>query len=222
MDDISNKTLAILLVTAIVASLSATMFTLTKLDTVSVTGQAATPSSGNVSMTVETSESFILRVSELDFGSGFVNTSHVTADGGLCNNATLFAGQSYNDTNDNDCWDSFNAEPSEPTSFELENDGNVNLTIQVTAENSTSFFGIDNELANLTWRSRSNESGGCASGAQANYIDFQDYVQTVCDDFLYQPASSDSIAVDVRMIIPASGISGTYENATVEFTGSQS
>lgn len=229
MNDLSNKTLALFLVTAIVVSLGATVFTLTKLEGVTITGQAATPSSGNVTLTVETAESFILRVDQIDFGFGFVNTSQTTVDTSTkCSNATLYAGFNYNDTNGGDCWSSFNGAPTEPGSgFQIENDGNVNLTLSVTAENSSSFFGVTEdtlELANLTFKSRDNTTGvdSCKAGEVTKWTDFQDYSQVICSNLRYESDVTDDMAVDIRVIIPSSGLTaGTYENATVEFTGAQ-
>jgi hypothetical protein len=229
MNDMSNKTLALLLVTAIVVSLGATVFTLTKLEGVTITGQVATPSSGNVSLTVETAESFILRVDQLDFGSGFVNTSELTIDGVTkCSNATLYAGFDYNDTNDGNCWTSFSGAPDEPGSgFQIENDGNVNLTLSVAAENSSSFFGVGEdllELANLTFKSRDNTTGveSCIAGEVTKWTDFQDYGQVICSNLRYESDVTDDMAIDIRVIIPSSGLTaGTYENATIEFTGAE-
>ncbi len=224
MDDISNRTLALMLLAAIVVSLGATVYTLNYFNQVSgVTGRAASPKSGNVTLTVETAESFQLKISAIDFGAGFVNTSVAACT----DNATLFAAQQYNDTNGDNCWTSLNGLNEVPKGFQLENDGNVNLSIYVQGPNSTRFFRKNGVAppaqANLSWKGRSNETGSCASGLTSTWKDFQLHTQLVCDDFLYYPTNTDSIGVDVKVVIPPSGLSaGLYENASITFTGAQS
>lgn len=224
MDDISNRTLALMLLAAIVVSLGATVYTLNYFNQVDgVTGRAASARSGNVTLTVETAESFVLRVSTIDLGAGFVNTSKPEC----IDNATLFAAQQYNDTNGDNCWTSLNGLSEAPKGFQIENDGNVNLSLYVQGPNSTRFFrksGVAPPAqANLSWKGRSNETGSCASGLSSTWKDFQLHTQLVCDDLLYFPTSTDTLGVDVKVVIPPSGLAaGLYENASITFTGAQS
>lgn len=224
MDDISNRSLALMLLAAIVVSLGATVYTLNYFNQVTgITGMAATPKSGNVSLTVETAESFRLRISSIDFGAGFVNTSN----SGCADNATLFAAQQYNDTNGDNCWTSLNGLSEVPKGFQIDNDGNVNLTISVTGPNSTRFFrksGVAPPAqANLSWKGRNNETGSCGNGLVSTWKDFQLHTQIVCDDLLFFPTNTDSMGIDIKVVIPPSGLaSGLYENATLTFTGVQS
>jgi len=215
MDDISNRTVALLLVAAIVVSLGATVFTLSKLDRLTVTGRAT--DTGNVSLIVDTDESFILTYDVLDFGTGSVNATRG------CNNATLFASIDYNDSQGRDCWNHRTAAPAQPTSgFQMYNDGNINLTITVTGPNTSAFFdGWAGTPLNLTWKARDNESGSCPNLLDETWGDFQKHSQEVCGDLLYGD-STNSIGVDVMVVIDNDLPAASYSNASIEFTGSQS
>ncbi|MCM2325710.1 MAG: hypothetical protein NDI94_04550 [Candidatus Woesearchaeota archaeon] len=224
MDDISNRTLALLLLAAIVVSLGATVYTLNTLNNVGgFTGRAASPKYGNVTLTVVSAESFRLEVANINFGSGFVNTTDPKCQG-TNSNATLFAGATYNDTNGDNCWVSLTSLPQVPVGFEIVNDGNVNLTISVTGPNSSNFFpGSTGTFRNLSWKARNNESSACTSGlASSIWKDFQNHSQTVCSKLSYYPESQDSIGIDVKVVIPATGVpAGLYEDAQIKFTGVQ-
>jgi hypothetical protein len=224
MVDISNRTLALLLLAAIVVSLGLTVYTINTLNNVGgVSGMVASPRYGNVTLTITSAESFRLEVATVNFGSGFVNTTDSKCQG-TNSNATLFAGATYNDTNGDNCWVSLITTPPSPVGFEIVNDGNVNLTISVTGPNSSLFFpGATNPLTNLSWIARNNESSSCTSGlSSTKWKDFQNHSQTICSKLSYFPESSDSIGIDVKVVIPATGVpTGLYEDAQIKFTGIQ-
>ena len=168
---------------------------------------------GNVTLTVTSTVSILLTTSSVDFGSGFVNTSTCTT------NATLNAGQSYNDSNNVDCWTG----TTQPTSLILENDGNKNATVRVFAENESGFFSgyAGSNPYNFSFRARNHEASTCASGLQSTYTNFGGTNRTVCSDMLYQ-AANDVLGIDIQVVVPADLASGTYENSTIEFTAIQS
>jgi hypothetical protein len=214
MDDISNRTLALLLVTAIVVSLGFTVYSLNNLGA-GATGRATTQQ-GNVTLNVESSVSIILRADNINFGTGYVN--------GSCNfpiatnNATLTAGLTH--TNLNNCWTNRTAQP---TSLRLENDGNRNASITIRGPNARQFFGnyAGSNPYNFTFRSRDSETGSCNSGLQATYMSFQAAPTTVCSRLLFDPSSSDELAIDIQVVIPSDIPPGTYQNSTIEFTATQ-
>ena len=227
MDDISNRTLALLLVGAIVVSLATTIYSLNIIDKfkgIPLTGRATTDA-GNVSVNILSTISIVLKSDTINFGSGYVNDTNPA-----CNNATLNAGQTYNDTNDPDtitgtspyCWTNYSAKP---TSLDLENDGNVNVSIDVTGPNATVFFHFlpsTTPMYNFTWRARQNESSSCESGLQTSYREFNHTSPIRVCDRLQNQGVSDTIAIDVQLIIPSSGLTpGVYENASIVFTAAQ-
>ncbi len=213
MVDISNRTLALLLVTAIVVSLGFTMFSLNKIDQASITGRALTQP-GNVTLNIQDATSIYLYKSLVDFGAGYVNTTKATC----ATNATLNASYRYIDSNDNDCWVG-TTEPPRPTGLALENDGNRNVTITIKGPTPAGFFqGQGAPIANISWKSRNNETGSCVSGLQATFISFDSTAQSACGRLLFTPSISDDLAIDIQVIIPAGLPVGGYSNSTIELT----
>ena len=78
-DEISNKTLAFLLVVAIAISLGGTFVSMNRLNTLmnlpGVTGFATANSTGTANVTITASASIRFAVNNLDFGIGAVNSS---------------------------------------------------------------------------------------------------------------------------------------------------
>jgi len=216
MDDISNRTLAILLITAIVVSLGASVWTLNNLTTPGVTGLATT-GEGNVSLAVSTTVSIIMNADVVDFGSGYVNTTKA----GCANNATLTAAATYADSGGGDCWTASET----PGPLLIENDGNRNVTLTVVGPNETTFFTgyVGSYEYNFSWKIRNNETGSCdeiPAGADS-YHTFIGTSQNVCTNMDFQPTSSDEIAIDIEVKIPADLDPGTYENSTITFTAAE-
>jgi len=235
MDDISNRTLAILLVTAIVVSLSLTLGVLNKLETGTV-GRATTDT-GQVNLTVESTLSIILRGSSvIDFGSGYVNESDSnclwSAWGNSYHANLTVEYQSYND--EDNCWVSQSGTPNQPTNpFRVENDGNQNVTLEVEFPHPDAFFETATEatgsnLRNISFRARANETNACGGGLSSPTWTFVSGVaQQICggaNKFRYNPegpaGQGDEIAVDVRVIIPAGLSAQEYKNDTITFTAS--
>jgi len=171
MNDISNRTLALLLVTAIVVSLGATVYTLNTISGVRIPAGRATSEAGEVNLTVESAVSIILWNTTIDFGQGFVNTSGPKA--GQCTNfanlSIRWAGSAltYVDTNGNDCWNSFiSGQPTTPTHpFTMENEGNQNVTLTVLGPTPLDFF--DGEPTNpayynLSFQGENMEANACS------------------------------------------------------------
>jgi hypothetical protein len=223
MDDISNRTLALLLVTSIIASLGFTLYGLNGMTKNPVTGRASS-GSGRVNLTVASSVSITLTSSAIDFGTGYVNSSSSSKCG---TNATLNAGQTYNDTENvvNTCWVQ-TIGTAQPTSLKIENDGNVNVQLSVVGPAEAQFFNSygGSYPYNLTWRARASEAGSCVTGAvsfQQAYTNFGGTSKAVCSNMTYQPGTSDELAIDVKLTIPANIVPGAYSNSTIIFTAVQ-
>jgi len=224
MDDISNRTLAILLVTAIVVSLGATVSTLNRLST-GASGRAISDM-GDVQLIISSTVSIRLLNDSIDFGSGYVNdTCDITS--GAVNNATLTAGATYDDTNADNCW----LEAVEtPTSLHIENDGNSNVTLKVLGPTNETFFTGTDSIAYdgsnpyaLQFQARNYEADSCTStggNLLDSWIDFGGVNRTICTNFQY--TGVDELAIDIRAIIPVDLPADTYQNTAIEFTARSS
>lgn len=219
--EISNKFLAFVIAFSIVVSLSSTFFYMDKLSKLPIkTTAKATTEVGKINLTVQNSISIALLNSVIDFGSGFVNTScaQINLDGR--NYANLTAGASFIDVTD--CWTG----NTTPTSFVIENNGNVNVSVKVVGPSALDFF---NNYAggyeyNLTVITRQQESNSCTNGLYSwptyNPVELSENV-TLCQNLKYYPDSEDSIAIDVNVLIPVDLDTGTYENSSIEFYATQ-
>jgi hypothetical protein len=163
-------------------------------------------------------------VDAIDFGTGFVNTSDT------CKVANLTIQQTtYND--EDDCW--VTSDPNPSSAFEIENDGNVNVTLTVTGPHEDDFF--DPYPANCTilaggcleynisWKTN-DANNACGGSDQATYIHFDGTAQSVCGgEFQWDEsggASDDQLFVDIEVKIPQNLETGEYVNSTIEFEAS--
>ena len=219
MDDISNRTLAIFLITAIIVSLGATVTVLNKINLGSPTGMA-TSDTANVTLTVSSTVSFILKNDTVDFGSGYVNDTNNQYCG---TNATLIAATTYHDTlwsgSDRDCWTGSTA----PTAMHVENDGNNNITLMIRGPDNATFFNsyAGGLIYGIAFNATNYETGACNSGLASNWSEFGGVNHTVCQDLLYAPGT-DEIAIGIKVIIPRNLPAATYRNQTIELTAKQS
>jgi hypothetical protein len=126
MDEISNKTLATLLVVAIVISLAGAFFAMRGVSQITnVISGAATDQTGTAKVNISEVTSILLTQTSVDFGTGYRNASVVDLNT-ECNLTT-------NQSSAPSCWvpvGTYNPDP-----FTLENDGNnyVNITINSSA-----------------------------------------------------------------------------------------
>ena len=233
MDDISNRTLALLLVTAIVVSLGTTVYTLNVMSGVRLPTGRAGSELGEVNLSVESAISILLWNSTIDFGVGFVNTTGVKAP--LCTNwanlSIRWAGGptagTYADTGGSDCWNSFiSGQPTEPTHpFTIENEGNQNVTLFITGPTPLDFFNNEAGLTepayyNLSWQGENMEANACsvAGDFETGWTTFSGAQQTVCANERYGfVAGADDLAINIAVQIPTSGLSvGTeYKNSSI-------
>lgn len=140
---ISNRTIAMLLIATIIVYLGGTFISLNRLADFgypSITGMATnSTSSGNVSVQISSQVSITWAVSHLNWGSGYVST-------GCNSNCTMFVNTTDSmgnsaDSFDSTCCKEFNWSNQ---SLLLRNNGNqnVNLQMNITA-NATDWFGTN-------------------------------------------------------------------------------
>jgi hypothetical protein len=218
MSDISNKSLVFLVILSIGISAVTTLALMNKLNTIpQIATGGATTQHGNITLEIESTLSIVLRESVVNFGSGYVNGSCRFNEGEATNNATLTAGETFE--NLNGCWTN---QTALPTSLRLENDGNMLANVLVKGPSDVHFFN-DYSGTNpfgLLWKARDStgEVGACSGTLQEEFTGFDDTEKSVCTALSFDPSTQDEISIDVRVIIPADLEPGIYQNSTIEFT----
>ncbi len=212
--DLSNKSLALMLLAAVVVSLGGTLLSLQKITTlqenptsVEITGQAS--DTGTTNLSIEDQVGCAVR-SNIDFGSSSV--TGVTIDSDTNND-------NYSDCQNNDC------------EMILNNTGNVNVSVNFSSDTGgTSLFESTSSGANDFNYSINNgtEQGGLGNGGCTNTTSFfgssiDNNVQTtedlVCNNFYYADGQ-DALHAEYRLHIPSD--EGTGEKkATITFECNQ-
>jgi len=221
MGDISNNTLAILLVTAIVVSLGATVYTFNQIGRIDEAPTGRATGEGNVTLKVESAVSMKLLTSIVDFGTGFVNTS-LTPCEKTANLSVTNSG--YGDPEN--CWTSLSgSDPNEPTrQFQIENDGNVNLSVTITGPTTDSFFNgyiaasSNDYTHNVSWKLWDNESA-CTEDGATTWTPFDGTQDSLCGNLNYDPSTADNVYIDIQAIIPSDLGEGTYTNSSIIIQG---
>ena len=131
MDEISNKTLATLLVVAIVISLAGTFFAMKGITTVTnfISGAQTASPSGVAKVNITETVSITLNNPTVDFGNGYRQPTF--DDNSLCNLTSSAAVPAS-------CWNVTGTYA--PQDFQVENDGNVNVNVTINSTTNTSYF----------------------------------------------------------------------------------
>ena len=194
MDEISNKTLAILLIGAIVISLGGTLISLNRLARIripGITGFYGAAEEALVQLDIESSVEVNFTTDTINWGTGYVGAGYDfcvlnSYDGSIGANCTSFTSQT--------------------AGLILENIGNQNVTLNISMEkNAANFIGTG---AVCKWNVSESESGS-APGLEPTPGDWQTCATTgtvVCnstgDGFLKADAS-DTLHFDVLVEIPS-------------------
>jgi len=194
--DISNKTLAWLLVGAIVVSLIGTFTSINRLQRISISGAATSSDTGNATVYINTTASLIFSVATVDWGTGYVNT---TAGEHNCTMMT-------DGTANSDGCVGFNTVTQ---GLVIENNGNKNFsTVQLKSdENASGFIGggdaADAPSPEFQWKISQNETGSCGTIHDTTWTDVNttNPGTVICNNFHFED-TNDSIRVDLRIVIP--------------------
>ncbi|MBT7903016.1 hypothetical protein HN587_04060 [Candidatus Woesearchaeota archaeon] len=181
MEEVSNKTLAILLVAAIVVSLGGVVLSMNKLGKVTVvTGFASgtnTTQDGEVTLNITAYSSFEFIDSAIAFGSATLNGS---------DDSTYYECWSGNGTETNDALFPDLVCPTD--AVQIHNDGSFDLSINFTSSLVSTSFICDqcNDVA-PSFKYASNLAGGsyvneCADGDIPTYAEITGSSQVVCTD----------------------------------------
>ncbi len=159
-EEISNRTLAIMLIVVMAISLGGTIISLNRLTQLGfpgITGAATGTGTSTVNITSQASIIFHAGNNTVAFGNGWVNS---TESSGIC---VMSAVNNSIGTISAACKGNWAAGKS---GFIIENNGNVNLSVEVHSDkNATEFLGgqtSGTNNMNFTFRAYNNETASCA------------------------------------------------------------
>ncbi|MFH1399342.1 MAG: hypothetical protein ABIG95_04500 [Candidatus Woesearchaeota archaeon] len=214
MNEVSNKTLALLLIVAIAISLGGTVISLNRLAGLRfpmITGFASDTGTASVEITETASAKFSIEA--VDFLDGWVNQSE---GGDTCE---ITAIQASSGTESAPCYGNWAAGLG---GLQIENDGNqlVSMTIK-SSKNGTNLVGIPGGA--FRFMAHNNETGSCtilnASMDDEWYAWVKNTEHVICGNLNYNN-SKDSMWVDLNLSINfASNMSGEVaQTATITLT----
>ena len=168
-----------------------------------ITGaQAAQTQSGLVNVTIAGATNIRLLVNSTNFGSGYVNASHDSAE---IESRVPTKINWINDTG-----------PFNPQSMELENNGTQVANVTIKADSSPAEFigggtGAIPDPAQY-FKGTENETGACLSGVTSTYTDLQNDTEIIlCEQFNYQ-SSTNALDIDFNLTIPVDTPAGEKTN----------
>jgi len=215
MDEISNKTLATLLVVAIVISLAGAFFAMRGVSQITnVISGAATEQPGEAKVNISSLTSIMLTQATVNFGTGYRNASEV----GINDECNLTTNQSTKPT----CW--FNITAWAPRPFVLENDGNVYVNVTINSSINTTFLDgtpAGTAVQRYQFVPSDSSSGllgfrpenGCNATAFSvtDWTEFSNSRQLICTN-MSPTDTEDEFYVDINISIPM-GITGAKTTA---------
>jgi hypothetical protein len=224
--DVSNKTLAVLLVLAIIVAVGGTIISLDRFGKLGITGMPvvnASESTGSTSVSIAANAQITLRVETVAFGSWRINGSTSTKNCTLTSriNGTTNAGNTFSPfafLASSDCINVSNNDA--PDAFELENTGSetfLNITMNAST-NHTAF--ISGEASDLRRYRIIEEVNACNDGSSTGNetTGTIDNVTTyICNNFNVSD-TQDAIAIQVNLTLPSTTPAGTYSD-TITFKG---
>lgn len=214
--EITNKTLAILLVAAVAVSLFGIVMTLNKVS--SITGYATSAKTGTATLNVSSTTSIAIKQSAINFGSGTINTSGGYTSCTLYVNGTQSAPTRSVQTPN--CIGFTSTSSAIP--FVIENDGNVNVSVVVKSNATVAqFIGGSgtggHPVAEFQFMALNNETNSCATGLNNTWSNISTSDVNICSQLFWD--GTDTIAVGLRLLIPDDAIATGTRQATITFTG---
>ena len=219
--EISNKTVATLLLLAIAVSLAGTLVSLNKIGRlgISITGMPVDASTGIAQLQVSVATELTNQYPTINWGNGYVNATY--------NNCTMDS-----EGNLTGCVD-FSAVSS---GFLLENTGNTNLSVNYTSDKNASAFinGTDpsfqlkvneNSVEGQSGESSPLDTVASCGGAwtPSTYTEVTISGSYLCGNattYPLSPASDrDSVVVDLKVRVPEDSPATGQKTATITFTG---
>lgn len=213
MDEISNKTLATLLVVAIVISLAGTFFAMRGVSQITniVTGAQSTGETGQAKVNITEKTEITLTQTIVSFGQGYKNASY--SSGASTTECNLTTNDTADDVNNTNCWISDG--PYNPDPFVLENTGNnyVNVTINSSAVEDFLSGSVTGGTRRYQWAGSDSDAGyfhtaenGCVGTLNDTWQAFNNGNQLLCTNMSPFP-NEDEFNIDINISIPT-GIIG--------------
>ena len=203
--DMSNKSLALLLVAAIVISLGGTMIVLNQISDYRITGLAT--SMGNV--TLEVSSSAACRVtSNVSFGAASAPTQQINISTMIDN-----SGEGFNDcTSNSACY-----------GMQVNNTGNVDLNISLTSDaNATDLLGytVNDTMwfthACINGTAATGVSDGCITGLDTVWAEVNKTEHLICNNLTWDPGY-EAFTIEYNVTLNASVPPGLKQaNITID------
>ena len=219
VDEISNKTLAVLLIVAIAISLGGTLVSINRLSSVmrlpgGITGYVS--GTGTTNVTITSSASIRFAKSNLDFGIGAVNSS---AGNQVCSLASSNGGGSKDPITS--CIN-FTAAGS-MVSLSIENDGTSNLTVNLTStQNAAGFVGGPSGLEFFRYKVTNNETNSCALPIPATWtnVTITPTQNLACNSTggLGFAVAANALNLDFNLTIPYDSLKAGTVNQVVTIT----
>jgi hypothetical protein len=209
MDEISNKTLAILLISAIVVSLGGTLISLNRLASI------RSPITGLAIDDTATVELDIKSVAEVNFTTGSINWGTGTVDAGR-----RCALNSHSASLNDNCTDFTTQE----NGLILENIGNKNLTLAIYMGKTAATF-IDGTDPIYQFNVSNSEADSCTADSlevvEGQWYDavLQASSITICnetDGGFRSGDSNDELRFDVRVVVPSDAIGAKSDVITAD------
>ncbi len=183
--------LGIVAIILFIIALCTLIFTVVNTTKESVTGKAT----GFVNITVHSRLEINLSVSQINWSEGSIEAGQT--------NATLFTSQTSSTVNRGN-W----SDVSDPDAIVIENTGNINVTIAITATNNASgLFGGDLLIGEqeYKWNVTNKEVGACTSNSTSLDVWIDANItsggQNYCTEFGYTDVM-DEIYLDVLLTVP--------------------
>ena len=224
MAEISNNLIAGLLIVAILISAFG-VITISNLipvmGPIEVTGRALEYGTANVTITGEVAIEMIRNVTDFDSSSlGGANREITTTQ---VNYGTFDAGSEGNGTDQTGCSDT---EATCAYPFVLENIGNTNVSINLSAsQNASDWIGGNPSYANISFKGKENQSNTAAAGAACGasfttnndagnfgelpyWLGLSTTETTLCSDMEYND-THDEVRIHFNLTIPSDAIAAT-------------
>jgi hypothetical protein len=215
MMEISNKTLAWLVVATIIASMAGTIISLNKINN-SLTGYATSNTTGNVTVTIASTTSLTFAIGSLALGSGAID--------GAYNNCTMYVNSTtLNATNKNAGCIGFS---NSTWPLIIENNGNTVLNITLNfSNNASTFIGGAAVTPQFQFIIYNNETGSCNTLNSSLTSTFTEVTAAMVGQNMLACTglnwsnTQDSIGIGVLVRIPADSSGTKQVNITAQGTG---
>jgi hypothetical protein len=218
MADITNKTLALFLLGAMVVSLGSFIVSFGAFDT--LTGRITGTDTAVSNFTINSSLSVVFTVDTVEFGIGSVNATATlnctlnTSGPGMLNGAS-------NPVSGPACL-GFNASI---TPLRIQNQGNLNVSLNLSFNASAdSFVGGTAAANSFSFRPTLNQTGACANAYLANYTVFEISANTnysICNLTGFNTLSVNrTLNVDLGITIPWDAVPGDRRVSIVAWANS--